>query len=124
MILVDTSVWIDHFRSVEMTLRQTLEDHQVLIHPLVVGELACGNFQNRREIFYLLDALPVAPIATDKEARNLIEDRCLMGCGISFIDVHLLAATALTGDARLWTRDKPLASIAQDMDLGHPETSH
>lgn len=108
MILVDTSVWIDHFRRGNRELVEALEREDVLTHPLVIGELACGDLKNRAEVLHLLAALPVAPIATDDEALLLIEKRRLMGRGIGYIDVHLLASVALSADARLWTLDKRL----------------
>jgi predicted nucleic acid-binding protein len=118
MILVDTSVWIDHFREGIPALAAALEQDIVFTHPLVVGELACGNLDNRAEVLALLDRLPQAPLASDAEALGLIERRVLMGRGIGYIDVHLLASTALTHGARLWTRDRRLASIAAELDLG------
>lgn len=117
MILVDTSVWIDHFRKGDAHLREQLNANQVCIHPMVTGELACGHFKARHEIFQLLDGLPAAPIATHSEAREFIEKRQLMGRGIGFIDVHLLATTALMGDGRLWTCDKRLARLAAEQAL-------
>jgi len=88
---------------------------------LVLGELACGNLKNRREVLRLLADLPGAPIATDAEALKFIENRALMGRGIGYIDVHLLASVALDGTARLWTRDKRLAALAQDLELAYLE---
>jgi predicted nucleic acid-binding protein len=118
MILVDTSVWIDHFREGIPALAVALDQDIVFTHPLVVGELACGNLRNRAELFALLDRLPVAPLASDAEALQLIERRMLMGRGIGYIDVHLLASAALTHDARIWTRDRRLASVALELNLG------
>lgn len=87
------------------------------MHPFVLGELACGNFKNRNQVLRLLGDLPSAPTATDPEALGLIERRALMGRGIGFIDVHLLASTALVGSARLWTRDRRLAAVAAQLKL-------
>lgn len=87
------------------------------MHPFVLGELACGNLKNRHEVLRLLAALPQAPTATDDEALCFIERRKLMGRGIGYLDVHLLASVALTGTARLWTRDKRLAGLAEDLNL-------
>jgi predicted nucleic acid-binding protein len=119
MILVDTSVWIDHLRQAEPALVQTLETTQVLVHPFVVGELACGNLKNRAEFLRLLRALPRAPVATDDEVLAFIEGRAVMGRGIGYLDVHLLASVALDGTAMLWTRDKRLATVAQELGLAH-----
>lgn len=121
MILVDTSVWIDHLRSGDTLLERALESGQVLMHPFVVGELACGNLQQRDEVLRLLEDLPSAPTATDREVLDLIERRALMGRGIGYIDVHLLASTALAADARLWTRDRRLARVAAELDLALEE---
>ncbi len=121
MILVDTSVWIDHLRSGEPALATALEGGRVLMHPFVLGELACGNLKNRSEVLWLLRDLPAAPTATDPEALVLIERRALMGRGIGYIDVHLLASTALEGVARLWTRDRRLAETAAELELAFDE---
>jgi len=107
MILVDTSVWVDHFRRREPALERLLEAGRVLIHPFVIGELACGNMKHRGNILSLLRDLPAANVSTDDEALLYIEKRTLMGRGIGYIDVHLLAASSLTAGANLWTRDKP-----------------
>ncbi len=115
MILVDTSVWIDHFRDHDDELARALDDGEVLIHPLVVGELACGNLRNRAEILGLLGALPLAREATHDEVLAFIERRSLMGRGIGYIDAHLLAAAALTPWTRLRTHDKRLARLAAEL---------
>jgi predicted nucleic acid-binding protein len=121
VILVDTSVWIDHLRSGEPALVTALEGGQVLMHPYVLGELACGNLKNRREVLRLLGDLPSAPTATDPEVLDFIERRALMGRGIGYIDVHLLASTVLEGVARLWTRDRRLDEVAAELDLAFEE---
>ena len=117
MILVDTSVWIDHLRSGEPSLAAALEGGRVVMHPFVLGELACGNLANRGEVLELLGNLPAAPTATDPEALDFIERRALMGRGIGYIDVHLLASTALSGESRLWTRDRRLRAAATELEL-------
>ncbi len=91
------------------------------MHPFVLGELACGNLKNRSEALKLLGDLPAAPTATDPEVLAFIEHRALMGRGIGYIDVHLLASVALAGDVRLWTRDKNLGSAAKEMELAFDE---
>lgn len=121
MILVDTSVWVEHLRRGAPALATALEQGTVLTHPFVLGELACGNLKNRAEVLRLLGELPAAPMATDAEALDFIERRALMGRGIGYIDVHLLASVTLTGSARLWTRDKRLAAVAEDLELAHAE---
>lgn len=121
MILVDTSVWIDHLRTGVSALADALEAGTVMGHPFVVGELACGNLQNRAEVLQLLRKLPEAPVATDAEARAFIEYHRLMGQGIGYIDVHLLAATALAGEAALWIQDRRLADVAAELGLATDE---
>lgn len=112
MILVDTSVWVYHLRAGEPALAVALQEERVLMHPFVLGELACGNLRNRHEILELLARMPAAPIATDTEALDLIERRALMGRGIGYVDVHLLASVILAKQAYLWTRDRRLAATA------------
>jgi len=121
VILVDTSVWIDHLRSGEPMLATALDSGQVMTHPFVLGELACGNLANRGEVLKLIGDLPAAPTATDFEVLDFIERRALMGRGIGYIDVHLLASTAVYGVARLWTRDRRLAAAAAEMRLAVDE---
>lgn len=117
MILVDTSVWVDHLRSGEARLVAALEQGLVVSHPFVVGELACGNLANRAEVLGLLRDLPAAPVATDAETLAFIDARSLMGRGIGYIDVHLLASATLRDDIRLWTKDRRLAEVAASMQL-------
>ena len=117
MLLVDTSVWIEHLRKGMPALVTALEHGQVLMHPFVLGELACGNLRDRGRVLQLLRKLPFTPTATDDEALEFIEQRALIGRGLGYIDVHLLVATALTGAARLWTRDRRLADVARELEL-------
>jgi len=121
MILVDTSVWVDHLRDGTPALAAALEQGRVLTHPFVLGELACGKLKNRGEVLQLLGELPAAPMATDPEALDFIERRALMGRGIGYVDVHLLASVALAGTAQLWTQDKRLAAVAADLELAYAE---
>ncbi len=117
MILVDTSVWIDHLRKGVPALSAALEAGRVLIHPFVLGELACGRIRNRAEILHLLGGLPTAPTVTEPEALAFIEHRALMGRGIGYVDIHLLASAVLTEGGRLWTRDRRLHAVAADLRL-------
>lgn len=117
MILVDSSVWVDHLRASEPALVELLNTGQVLAHPFVVGELACGNLKNRKAVLSLLQNLPAAPIATDEEALFFIERHGLMDRGIGYVDAHLLSAVSLAGTGRLWTRDKRLLAVAESMSL-------
>ena len=117
MILVDTSVWIDHLRSGDDNLVQQLNSSNVLMHPFVLGELACGNLNKRKEILTLFKDLPLSSVATDDEVLFFIEQHKLMGRGIGYIDTNLLAAVALNGSARLWTRDKRLREVSDSLSL-------
>jgi predicted nucleic acid-binding protein len=116
MILVDTSVWIDHFRRSNPTLVQYLAKGQVYGHEYVIGELACGNLKNRTEILALLRELPQALLAQNEEVLELLDSRRLFGKGVGWIDAHLLAS-ALLNRAKLWTLDKKLASLALQLDI-------
>ncbi len=117
MILVDTSVWVDHLRVGEPALAHLLDHGLVLAHPWVTSELALGHLSQRHEILGLLTGLPSAEIATDAEVLGLIEAEQLYGLGVGYVDVQLLAATRLTADARLWTADKRLAVVARRLGL-------
>lgn len=119
MILVDTSVWVDHLRRAEIELAELLDTWQVVMHPFVLGELACGNLQARRELLQLWRDLPGITTALEGEALSLIERRRLMGRGIGYIDVHLLASVLLTPECKLWTRDKRLAEIATELGAAY-----
>ncbi len=116
MTLVDTSVWVDHLRRHDPALADLLEDGAVMVHPCVIGELACGGLRRRVETLALLKALPVAATADDRETLELIERRGLHGRGLGWIDAQLLAAALLTG-CRLWTRDRALSRAAADLGL-------
>ena len=122
MILVDTSVWIDHLHHTEGALVGLLEQNVVLMHPMILGELACGNLKNRAVLIGLWQALPRLSAATDVEALQFLDIHELMGKGIGFIGVHLLCAVALANGAQFWTRDKRLAEIATELGLGYLET--
>jgi len=111
MTLVDTSVWIAHFRKGGPQLGKLLRETSVLVHPFIVGELACGNLKNRTHILRDLEALPSAVFATHEEVMRLIEDRKLWGLGIGWVDAHLLAS-ALLSKCALWTLDARLARAA------------
>ena len=115
MILVDTSVWIDHLRSGSRELELLLNNNQVLMHPFVLGELACGNLERRTELLSLIGSLPPAPVSTDDEALFFIDRHRLMGKGIGYIDVHLLASVSLAKPASLLTHDKRLGRIAAEL---------
>jgi predicted nucleic acid-binding protein len=117
VILVDTSVWIDHLRSASSTLIAALEREEVIGHPFVIGELACGTLRSRDEVLALLAALPQASVATDEEVLLFIDRHRLMGRGIGHLDAHLLASATLTEETQLWTHDKRLRAVAADLRL-------
>ena len=119
MVLVDTSVWIDHLRSNEPELVKLLESNRVLGHPFVRGELALGNLSKRQMILKALDNLPQTPVAFNDEMNVFIENHALFGLGIGFIDAHLLASTRLAVNTKLWTRDKRLLTTASKFDLAY-----
>lgn len=111
MVLVDTSVWVTHFRFGNSRLKTLLKNGKVACHPFVVGELACGSLQNREEILSLLRMLPSATQAEHEEVLHFIESHRLMGLGLGYVDVHLLASSLLSG-IPLWTEDQQLRKAA------------
>lgn len=117
MLLVDTSVWVDHLRRGDDALVSALEHDAVVMHPHVVGELALGNLKDRFAVLALLRNLPQAVVATDDEVQAMIEELSLFGRGIGYTDAHLLAATRLTTEAQLWTHDKRLRAVAGDLGI-------
>ncbi len=116
MILVDTSVWIDHFHHSDEGLKDLLHANQVCIHPFILGELSCGNISNRKEVLSLLRTLRIIDLVLDEEVFILIEERRLFGRGLGFIDIHLLAS-AMIHHVPLWTRDKSLKRVAGELDV-------
>lgn len=117
MILVDTSVWVDHLRQGEVELQNLLNVGQVLTYPFVIEELALGNLQKRGVILDALQDLPQTSVATDEEVLHLIDRESFYGIGIGYIDSHLLAAVRLTPGSMLWTRDKHLLIAATRLGL-------
>lgn len=123
MILVDTSIWIDHLRSGSPALAALLQNEAVCTHDFVIGELACGNLHNRAEVLSLLQSLPRLSAATEDEALFFIEQQRLMGRGIGYIDAHLLAA-AVIRNIPIWTKDKRLMAIAEEKAWAHAPGAH
>jgi predicted nucleic acid-binding protein len=113
VILVDTSIWVDHFRQHDLVLESLLSNGDVLTHHFIVGELAMGNFRQRDVILDNMRDLKHAVAATDDEVLDFVEEHALFGLGIGYIDAHLLAAARLTRGTELWTRDKRLDAAAQ-----------
>lgn len=117
MILIDTSVWIDHLRIGDSTLAGLLERGAALTHPFVIGELALGNLRQRELVLRMLSRLPGASVATDAEVLRFIDRHALIGRGVGYVDVHLLAAVKLTAGSQLWTFDKRLNDVAIQMGM-------
>jgi predicted nucleic acid-binding protein len=119
VVLVDTSVWVDHFRRACPSLMEILTRGEVLCHAAVVGELACGQMRRRATTLALLRALPRAATAHEDEVLAMIEHHHLHGAGLGWVDAHLLASARLSA-CQLWTLDKPLARAARLLGVGHP----
>ncbi len=116
MILVDTSVWVSHLRYGEPNLEALLNGGKALCHSFIIGELACGNLTNRSEILFLLNSLPRTIHATHEEAMQFIENYHLIGKGIGYIDIHLLASAVMTG-VPIWTFDKKLLDVSSKLGI-------
>ena len=121
MILVDTSIWVGHLREGDPALSLLLEQDRVLIHDFVLGELACGSMENRREVLGLLETLPCASMAEHSEVLHLVEQEHLYGKGIGWIDAHLLAS-ALISRSFLWTWDTQLRRAAESLGIAYGTT--
>jgi predicted nucleic acid-binding protein len=117
MILIDTSVWVDHLRAGDKLLVRLLDTGQVLAHAFVTGELALGNLRQRQLVLQALADLPQAAVASDREVLHYIDQHHLYGLGIGYVDAHLLAAARLNTGATLWTRDKHLHGVADRLGL-------
>jgi len=121
VILVDTSVWVDHLRAGDARLAALLEGSVVAMHPMVLGELACGNLKDRETLLALWRNLPQLKGATDPESLFFLERHRLWGRGIGYIDVHLLASVSLNTESQLWTRDRRLQETAERLGLAFSE---
>ncbi len=121
MILADTNVWIKHFRESDAELISHLNIGFVACHPFIIGELACGNLGNRAEILMLLRALPSTPIVETMEILEFIENNSLMGRGLGYVDIHLLAS-AIIGNVVLWTFDQRLNQAAIELGVSYPSS--
>jgi len=118
MVLVDTSVWVAHLRRGEVGLKALLEEGKVACHPFIIGELACGNLANRKETLGLLRSLPQSPVATHEEVLRFLELRGLVGIGLGYVDVHLLASACLSL-VPIWTRDAKLREAAKKIGISY-----
>jgi len=121
LILIETSIWIDHFRASDRQVVSILDDGRLLVHPFVIGEIMLGNMRGREHIADMLGRMPQAIVANADEMLAFISLNRLGGRGIGYVDAHLLASARLTADARLWSRDKRLAAIAGELGVGYPE---
>jgi hypothetical protein len=119
VILVDTSVWVEHLRRGLPRLVTLLQEGKVLIHSWVIGELACGNLRNRADVLELLQGLPAAVVASDQEVLLMIKQNQLMGRGIGYVDAHMLASAKLS-HCQLWTQDRRLALLTEEQGLAAP----
>ena len=119
MVLVDTSIWIDHLRQANSGLLALLDAAEVVTHPFVLGELACGQLRDRADILYNLGRLQRSPVASDREVMLMIEEHDLMGRGVGYLDMHLLASVLIGSDLYLWTNDKRLAAVAGQFSVTH-----
>lgn len=117
VILADTSIWIDHFRSGDEELRQRLEQGQIVMHPFIIAELALGSLEGRTKTLALLDLLPQVRMAQLHEVRHTIEARGLHSRGIGLVDAHLIASVFINPPTLLWTRDKQLRKVAEDLAI-------
>lgn len=118
MVLVDTSIWVSHFRDGDLQLEELLMNGRVICHPFIVGELACGDLKKWKEILSLLQALPTATTADHEEVLRFIERDHLMGIGLGYVDIHLLASARLSGIS-LWTKDKKLIEAAEKLNISY-----
>jgi predicted nucleic acid-binding protein len=121
VILVDTSIWIDHLRAGDSRLVALLEQMDVLVHPFVIGELALGNLRGREAVIESLKGLPALSLAADDDVMAFINSQSLQGTGIGYIDAHLLTSAKLNAGVRLWTRDKRLKAVADQVGLALSE---
>jgi len=122
LILVDTSVWVHHLRFGDAQLAALLDVNSVVMHPYIVGEIACGSLSKRAPTLELLQQLPMTPVAEPDEVLRYIEDHELHGKGIGYVDVHLLASAAI-GGTKLWTRDRRLHVMAVRLGQAYKDTS-
>jgi predicted nucleic acid-binding protein len=122
VILVDTSVWVHYLRFGSAQLASLLNVNSVVMHPYIVGEIACGSLSKRAPTLELLQQLPVAPVAEFDEVLGYVEDQKLHGVGIGYVDVHLLMSAAI-GSTKLWTRDRRLHAAAARLRLAYPDAS-
>ncbi len=123
-VLVDTSVWVEFIRFGNAQLSELLRDGHVLMHDMVIGEIACGSAPNRNERLAVMNGLPKVAMAEHSEVLAFIDRHQLFGCGVGYVDNHLLAAAVLHGDCSLWSRDKRLSAAAESLGLAFKSPAH
>ena len=123
-VLVDTSVWVEFIRAGNAQLFELLQKSQVLMHDIVIGEIACGSAPNRKERLQAMDNLPKIAMAEHAEVLRFIDKHQLFGCGVGYVDNHLLAACILQGDCALWSRDKRLHAVAERLGVAFSAVQH
>ena len=124
MILVDSSVWIDHFRLRDAELSALLDARVVVSHPFVMGELACGHLPKRDAVLTTLSRLPSAPVVAHGDVLAFVERHALMGHGIGWVDAHLLASAIVAGRVFLWSHDRRLAAAAAERGVAYARAAH
>ncbi len=117
MIIVDTNIWVTHFRSPIPALFKMLDDEYVYCHPFVLGELVSGSIANREGIIAELGEIFEPPVGRTEEFLAFVETRKLFSRGIGFVDCHLLLSAVLSGDSKIWTNDKRLKAVSIEMGL-------
>jgi predicted nucleic acid-binding protein len=124
VILADTTIWVDHIRGADAQMTTLLYDREVLMHPMVLGEIALGALPRRAQLLADLRALPEAPTASAEEVLVLIERELISQTGIGYVDTHLVASCLLRPELRLWTRDRKLLRVADRLDVAAPFRLH
>ncbi|MCV9998104.1 VapC toxin family PIN domain ribonuclease [Pararhizobium sp. YC-54] len=124
MVLIDTSIWIDHLRLNEPEVTDLLLQRRLLMHPYIIGEIALGTLRNRSAILGMLAELPTSRLASPAEVLRLVDQNKLFGLGIGYVDAHILASLRLTARSQLWTRDKRLHAAAMKLGLARPSAMH
>ena len=123
-VLVDTSVWVEFIRDGNAQLSELLQKGQVLMHDMVIGEIACGSAPSRKERLEAMDNLPKITMAEHSEVLRFIDKHRLFGCGVGYVDNHLLAACILQADCALWSRDKRLCAAAEILGIAFGAIKH
>ena len=123
-VLVDTSVWVEFIREGNAQLSELLQKGRVLMHDMVIGEIACGSAPSRKERLQAMDNLPKITMAEHSEVLRFIDKHRLFGCGVGYVDNHLLAACILQADCALWSRDKRLCAAAERLGIAFGAIKH